>query len=267
MSDPCGGRFTVRMGHMLGTAAGKRVGELVIGSRFNGPPSTANGGYACGAVAGYVDGPAKVVLRHPPPLDTTLDAWADPDGHIRVLRGETLIAEAFRAEGPRLEPPARPTLEEAMAARQRNPWRGVEHLLSDCFVCGVNRPDSLGVTPGPVPGADELLAAPFLPDASVATNGIVDRAVVWAVLDCPSFPAEALHAGWIGLLGTLEVRLDRDVEVGERLIVVGWTRAREGRKYLTASALLAEDGSTVARALAIWVGLGQQVTQGRSDVR
>jgi hypothetical protein len=255
MSAPGGAGFTVHMGQQQGTATAERVGELVIGERFNGPPSTANGGYACGSVARFVGGPATVVLRNPPPLNTPLTAWAGPDDQLRVLHGETLVAEAFPAHGPWLEPPARPSFDEAMAARQRYPWRGVRHLLSDCFVCGPDRTDGLGVTPGPLPGADELLAAPFLPDDSVATNGIVDPAVVWAVLDCPSFPAEELRAGALGLLGTLEARVDRDVEVGERLVVVGWTRGRQGRKHLTASALLDEDGRTVARALAIWIAL------------
>jgi hypothetical protein len=35
---------------------------LVIPARFNGPPRSANGGIACGAVARFVDGPAEVAL-------------------------------------------------------------------------------------------------------------------------------------------------------------------------------------------------------------
>jgi hypothetical protein len=248
------GRFTGHMAQQWETA-----GEFTIGARFNGPPTTANGGYAGGVIARFVDGPAKVRLRRPPPLEARLVAMTDGH-HIRVLDGETLVAEAEPAHNGFLEPPLRPSLEQALAATRRHPWRGVRHLLSDCFVCGPDRPDGLGVTPGPVTGADEVTAAPFVPDDSVANDGIVDPAVVWATLDCPSFPAEAMRAGRIALLGTLEARLERDVTVGERLVVVGWTRALEGRKLQSASALIAENRSIVAQALATWIAPETPVT-------
>jgi hypothetical protein len=235
------------------------AGEFTIGARFNGPPTTANGGYACGVIARFVRGPATVRLRRPPPLEARLVALADGD-RIRVMQGEVLVAEAEPARNGFLEPPLRPSMGEAVAAGRRHPWRGVRHLLSDCFVCGPERTDGLGVTPGPLYGADEVTAAPFVPDASVANDGVVDPAIVWAVLDCPSFPAEALREGRIALLGTLEARLDRDVVVGERLVVVGWTRALDGRKLQSASALLASDGSVVAQALATWIAPAMPVT-------
>ena len=49
---------------------GALVGTLVIDDRYNGPPASANGGYACGRIAAFVDGPARVTLRKPPPLHT-----------------------------------------------------------------------------------------------------------------------------------------------------------------------------------------------------
>jgi hypothetical protein len=189
----------------------------------------------------------------PPPVDTPLSVWAGQGGNILVLDGETPVAEAGPSIGPFLEPPVRPSVAEAVAAGQRNPVSDVRHLLSDCFVCGPRRADGLGVTPGPVEGAGHVLTAAFVPDASVAADGVVDRAVVWAAIDCPSFPAELLYERRLALLGALEARVTRDVEVGERLVVVGWTRTRHGGKYLTASALLAEDGGIVAQALAIWI--------------
>ena len=45
---------------------------LTIPSRFCGPPGIGNGGYVCGRIAAYVDGPATVTLRRPPPLDTPM---------------------------------------------------------------------------------------------------------------------------------------------------------------------------------------------------
>ena len=47
--------------------------EVVIERRFRGPPESANGGYACGLVAGLLGGVAEVTLRLPPPLDRELD--------------------------------------------------------------------------------------------------------------------------------------------------------------------------------------------------
>ena len=41
---------------------------LTIPSRFNGPAGVGNGGYVCGRIAAYVDGPATVTLRRPTPL-------------------------------------------------------------------------------------------------------------------------------------------------------------------------------------------------------
>jgi len=41
---------------------------LIIPSRFCGPPGSGNGGYVCGRIAAYVDGPATVTLRRPTPL-------------------------------------------------------------------------------------------------------------------------------------------------------------------------------------------------------
>jgi hypothetical protein len=44
--------------------------SLVVAPRFCGPPGSANGGYACGLIAAYLDGQAEITLRRPPPLAT-----------------------------------------------------------------------------------------------------------------------------------------------------------------------------------------------------
>ena len=43
--------------------------SVIIPSRFNGPPDSGNGGYSCGVLAAFIDGPARVRLHVPPPLD------------------------------------------------------------------------------------------------------------------------------------------------------------------------------------------------------
>ena len=67
---------------------------LTIPFRFNGPAGIGNGGYVCGLIAAYVDGPATVTLRRPPPLDTPLEVERDDEGSVRVRHGRTLIGEA-----------------------------------------------------------------------------------------------------------------------------------------------------------------------------
>ncbi len=73
------------------------TGRLLVGPRYCGPPGTGNGGYVSGLIAGFLDGPAEVTLRRPPPLGTPLAVQRDGDQAIRVLDGPTLVAEAARA--------------------------------------------------------------------------------------------------------------------------------------------------------------------------
>jgi hypothetical protein len=67
--------------------------SVCIPSRFNGPLDSGNGGYCAGVLAGSLDGPADVSLRHLVPLDMVRDG----NGSARMLDGETLIAEAREA--------------------------------------------------------------------------------------------------------------------------------------------------------------------------
>ena len=91
--------------------------SLVIASRFCGPPDSGNGGYVCGLIAGYLDGPAEVTLRKPPPLETPLTVERDGDGSVRVRDGHTLIAEATRSpDGPALQLPDPVSVQQARSA-------------------------------------------------------------------------------------------------------------------------------------------------------
>ena len=60
---------------------------LEIPGRFNGPPGTAHGGFACGAIARYVDGPAEVSLRSPPPLPGVEELWGRSVFHCPFCDG------------------------------------------------------------------------------------------------------------------------------------------------------------------------------------
>lgn len=151
------------------------------------------------------------------------------------------------------EPPYRPTPDEARAAWDAHPFRGMDLPLSDCVVCGAERHDGLRICFGPIPDHPEMMASPFaVPEAFGDDRGRLRTAAVWGALDCPSYPAEAVRRGRFALLGRLAAHLRRPVRVGEDLIAVGWTESIGNRSMRTASALLAGD-EIVASARAVWV--------------
>ena len=214
--------------------------ELIIASRYNGPPASANGGYTCGLLAERVGEPAEVTLRSPPPLDTPLRF----DG-ARLWDGETLVAEAHRAHvhGDVPEPVA---FEDAERASRNYPGFA-EHEYATCFVCGPNRDDGLGLFAGAVDGT-KVFAAPWVvPDD-------VSRLFVWAALDCPG----AIGVGWNGrgdwLLGRMAAEVHDLPEPGDRCVVVAWPIGREGRKGFAGTALY-RGRELLARARQTWIAL------------
>jgi hypothetical protein len=242
-------------------SAAVQIGAVEIPARFNGPAASANGGYACGAFAQFVGEPAEVTLRTPPALDRPLTVMEaeDSDG-VLVMDGETLVAQARPAELPKLDPPLLPSFEQALEARAKHPALGVTHPLSDCFVCGPERHDGLHASPGPIDIGADIGGAPFAPGETFADDGIVRPEVVGGARDCPSYVPSMwtggrMETGPISLLGRLTAERHREIEVGEKLAVVGWPLGREGRKRHTATAILDEDGEIAARAMATWIEL------------
>jgi hypothetical protein len=213
---------------------------VIIPPRFNGPPGSANGGYACGLVAQALGGDVEVTLRRPPPLGVELELV---DG--RLLHDGDVVAEARVA---RVEPdvPEPVSLAEAVAASRR--YAGFRaHAYPTCFTCGPARDDGLGVFAGPVEGRDGLVAAPWTPEEARPE-------IVWAALDCPSgwavddFQREGV------LLGRMAAHVESAVAVGEPHVVVGWRIGEEGRKRYAGSALYTPDGEALAWARSTWIG-------------
>jgi hypothetical protein len=238
---------------------------LTIPSRFNGPAGIGNGGYVCGRIAAYVDGPATVTLRRPPPLDTPM-AVENHEGSVRILRDRTLIGEAAPApDGRALEIADTVSPAEARAAAGRARYFA-DPVFPDCFVCGMNRPpgDGMRIFPGPVAGR-AVWAAPWTPDPSVAgADGRVRPEVVWAALDCPSGIAAAEAAGlgaagagpgWgtVILLGRMTASLTGRPAAGDQCQVIAWPRTRDGRKLTAGSALIGPGGEVLAVAAALWL--------------
>jgi len=239
--------------------------SLVILPRFCGPPGSGNGGYVCGRIAAYVDGPVTVTLRRPPPLATPMAIERDGEGSVRIHDGPALIAEATSAPGgPSLQIPGPVTAAEAHAVAGGAPYFA-DPVFPDCFVCGTSRRpgDGLRIFPGPLAGRP-VWAAPWTPDPSVAdADGRVRPEVVWAALDCPSGFAAAEAAGLAGdafiLLGRMTASLDVLPVAGDQCLVIAWPGERDGRKLLAGSALLGPGGQVLAAASTVWLTVPRPV--------
>lgn len=236
--------------------------EVTIAARFHGPPHSANGGYACGAVAASTDVPVAVSLRVPPPLDVPMQAVRQPDGGVRVTHGDTLVAEAVPVDPTPQVPPTVVTVAGARVASER--YVGFdEHPFPTCWTCGPRREqdDGLQIYPGPVAGAGSeqgLVAAVWTPQAEVDDGtGQVAVEHVWAALDCPSYFGAVVDEP--ALLARLSVHLSGPVTVGEPNVVLGWRTADpDGRKRLGASAIVSATGDVLASASALWVTLSAE---------
>jgi hypothetical protein len=238
---------------------------LVIPSRFRGPSRSGNGGYVCGRIAAYAEGPVTVTLRRPPPLATPMAVEPGDEGALRIQHGRTLIAEATSSADPlALEIPGPVSLAEARMAAGRARYFQ-DPVFPECFVCGISRRpgDGLRIFPGPVPGR-ALWAAPWTPDSSVASgDGRVRPEVTWAALDCPSGIAAAEDAGLgpdtVIVLGRMTARLGVLPAPGDQCRVIAWPGGRDGRKLTAGSALLGPDSEVLAVARVVWITVPRPV--------
>lgn len=220
---------------------------LVIDPRFHGPPASANGGYAAGRLAGFVDADTvEVTLRAPPPLGRELRVERTGDGAATLHDGDVLVAEA-RPGRLDLDVPAPVPFEEAAAAGERFPFRD-DHPFPTCFVCGPQRAvgDGLRLFPGRLP--DGRTATPWEVPEPMAPE------LVWASLDCPGGWAIPLE-GRPYVLGRLAVRIVRTPTPGQRCVVMGQVTGQDGRKAYVRSSLWDPDGDLLAHARATWLAV------------
>jgi hypothetical protein len=227
--------------------------ELRLGERFRGPPGSANGGYACGAIAELLGGGVEVTLRRPPPLGRPLRLRLR-DGGAVVHDGDELVAEARPATVALGVPGVVSPAQAERAASGYPLFRG--HPFPTCFTCGPDRAagDGLRIFPGPVPGGD-LWAAPWTPEPSVADrDGLVAPEVVWAALDCPG--GLAVMGDAVVVLGRMAARVLARPRAGTPYCLVAWPDgAPDGRRRPAGSALLDGRGGVLAVARAVWVTL------------
>jgi hypothetical protein len=231
------------------------VEHFEIVERFCGPPRSGNGGYTCGRVAAHLQGPVAVRLKAPPPLLTAL-RLESTDGAARLFHAEALIAEARRVPLD-LDVPAGPSRAEAVAAsRSYAGFHG--HAFPRCFVCGPAREprDGLRIFAGHT-GAPGLLAAPWMPDASLAdTAGRILPEFLWSALDCPgAFAVLPPVDGMTVVLGELCAEINGEVMAGEDCVVAAWPLGVEGRRHFAGSAVYGTGGRLLARARAAWIAV------------
>jgi hypothetical protein len=194
------------------------IDTITIDTRFNGPPQSANGGWAGGMLARHLR-PASlgtgndvanvadlaaalfasdaafptvsVSLRAPPPLGVPLDIHRNTDNSLSLKQGELELAHA-QLDHFELSIPKIPSLVQAKAASALGYQHGLNRAswpYSNCFACGVSREDGLCITPSPMLNADDekTIAACWTPSAWLTElDGQVKPEAVWAALDCPA---------------------------------------------------------------------------------
>jgi hypothetical protein len=221
-----------------------------LAPRFNGPPGSANGGVTAGRLAAYVGAAAvEVTLRRPPPLGVDLRVDAS-GGTARLLHGDVLVAEAVPST-VQLEVPEPVSLDRAREAEAA--YGGlVAHPFPTCFVCGTDRPDGLGLRPGPI--GEGRAAAVWIPADD-------DPVMVWGALDCPGGWATDLPGRPL-VLGRMALEHRGRVAPGEPHVVMAWTTGAEGRKVHTGTSLHGPDGGPVAVARATWLAVDPATISG-----
>lgn len=240
---------------------------ITISRRYCGPPNSANGGYAAGSLARFIDGAAEVTLHRPPPLDTPLRV-VTRDDTADLFYGDTLIAAAV-AKDVRIAAIDAPNARAAADAAART-FPAASHALPTCFVCGPLRDhgDGLRLHVGPVDPADSewngVLAAPWVPAGDFGDDdGLVRPEIVWAALDCPTAYACGDGNGMPGiLLGRQSVSIFRRPAVGETCVVAAQYRGQERRKHFSDATLTGSGGELLAVCKTTWIEVSDAVLKG-----
>lgn len=236
-------------------------GTNVIDSRFNGPPGSANGGYACGSAADLAGiRPAVVTLVAPPPMEAPLTVAAGEDG-AEVSGPDGVFARVAAADHP-IETISPITIAEVTSASESfdvDLYRD-NHIFPTCFTCGPDREphDGLCIYPAPIEDREGVVAWQWMPHASTGgDDGRVDERILWAALDCPSGLSWMESEGQPAVLGRMATDMIRRPAVGESLVVAGWRTDAKGRRRNAGSAIWDTDGNIVAASSSTWVILDE----------
>ena len=230
--------------------------SIIIPARFNGPPTSANGGYASGTFASLCgldfSRRAAVTLLAPVPLDMPL-LLTRGRRRSQITCQSTLIATVSALTGDSTPAEYVPMNVAQEAAKNFTGFVG-HHPFSRCFVCGSERSseDGLRLTPGKLPGSIGLVASPWSPGSHLGDlEGNLPTELVWSALDCPGGWACGLDRQAM-LLSRISVSILRPGLAGLNYIVVGRLNQWHGRTASASTALYREDGILVAKASAQW---------------
>ena len=229
--------------------------DVRIASRFNGPPASGNGGWTAALIGKHLGTEVEVTLKRPIPIDRDIQVVAEADV-ATLVDGDAEIGSARTAELD-LDIPEAITFSEAAKARASFPGYD-EHPFPGCFVCGTGRGRGDGMCLFTGPYRTGMVASSWVPEAEfVKEQGEVTEELVCAALDCPGAWALIDRFGIEGpfVLGRMTYRLDEPVHAGERYVVQGWARGREGRKLHCGTAVYDAEGNVCAAAAATWIQL------------
>lgn len=221
----------------------------MIPGRYNGPPTSGNGGWVSGLVATHTpvtqDLPAvSVRLQLPPPLDREL--VLETTEFTTLRDGDTVIASATAAPTPSGDMPAPVTVAEARDAETRA-ITAAEHPFPTCYGCGPLNPEGLHLRAGAMNDGSGRYAALWTPRDTSDPE-------VWAALDCPGGKAAGFPTTLL-VLGTMTAQIFTAPVVGDEHVVLSWSRGDDVRKRHAASALFTADGHLLARADQTWIAI------------
>jgi hypothetical protein len=234
---------------------------VTISARFNGPPGSANGGYACGTAARALGkSSAEVTLRRPPPIDQPLRVERGDGQAARLVEGDQLVVEARAARLDGDPPPPAVSFAAAQDAAQRFDLAAYDawHAFPACFTCGPRRAPGDGLRLFPAAAGDDLVAWPWVPAPGLAgDDGLVDDLMLWAALDCPGGMAWFHHHPPITahVLGRMTATITRRPAPGEQLVAAGWAIGIDGRKRHSGAVVWGPDGEVLAESRTTWIEL------------
>jgi hypothetical protein len=232
---------------------------LTIPGQFNGPPASAQGGYACGRLAalaaGQFDGQARVTLHAPVPLDTPIHYHGSDRRGFATANGE--LVAAVSQPGLIFGPPDPVSPADAAAAHPRFAGHR-SHPFPTCFACGISRADDgLRLMPGQLPDRPGMVACVWTPAAALAgANARVRAEFVWSVLDCPG--------GWTcdlvsepRMLASMTARIIELPRADRSYVITGKLMQAAGRRIASATAIYAANGKgPLACATTVWLAVG-----------
>jgi len=232
---------------------------VIIDRQFNGPPQSANGGYAGGVLAaglhgaGY-KGAVEASLHSPPPLAHTMQLEANSQSAL-LTDGDTKVGTAKVTELT-LDLPAFPQAPTFIGAPEIG--KDAFRPFDQCFVCGGQRHagDGLCLRAEVVEGAGGLMGTPWQLHQNFADkNDEIDPAYIWSALDCPGYFACAY--GEAALLGRLTTEIFKPLKLGDDAMVYGWSlddpAAPKRRKRRCGTAVIDASGDLVAKAEGLWI--------------